>query len=67
SNKTKGEEKGLRKWIIMSYGEDPDTISEDDFQKLISNWEGYEAAAIEFMFVNWVLSEKEKKRKKNNK
>lgn len=64
SNKSKGEEKGLRKWIIMSYGGDPDTISEDDFQDMIASWEGYEAAAIEFMFVNWVLSEKEKKRKK---
>lgn len=63
SNKTKGEEKGLRKWIIMSYGGDPDNISEEDFQKMIANWEGYEAAALEFMFVNWVLSEKEKKRK----
>lgn len=67
SNKTKGEEKGLRKWIIMSYGGDPDNISEKDFQKMIANWEGFEAAALEFMFVNWVLSEKEKKRKKKNK
>lgn len=66
SNKSKGEEKGLRKWIIKSYGEDPDTVSEESFQKLISNWKGYEAAAIEFMFVNWVLSEKEKKRKKKS-
>ena len=66
SNKSKGEEKGLRKWIVKSYGEDPDTISEEDFQQLISNWQGFEAAAIEFMFVNWVLSEKEKKRKKKN-
>lgn len=64
SNKTKGEEKGLRKWIIMSYGGDPDNISEEDFQQMIANWQGYEAAALEFMFVNWVLSEKEKKRKK---
>jgi 3-methyladenine DNA glycosylase/8-oxoguanine DNA glycosylase len=64
SNKAKGKEKGLRKWIIMSYGGDPDTISEEDFQQMISNWKGYEAAGIEFMFVHWVLSEKEKKQKK---
>lgn len=63
SNKMSGEEKGLRKWIIMSYGEDPDTISEAEFQKLIANWKGYEASALEFMFLNWVLSEKEKKQK----
>lgn len=63
SNKTKGEEKGLRKWIIMSYGGDPNNISEEDFQQMIANWDGYEASALEFMFVNWVLREKEKKRK----
>lgn len=66
SNQSKGEEKGLRKWIIISYGGDPDDIAEEDFQEMIATWEGYEAAAIEFMFVNWVLSEKEKKRKKKN-
>ncbi|MDR8392793.1 hypothetical protein NC796_16680 [Aliifodinibius sp. S!AR15-10] len=65
SNKKSGEEKGLRKWIIMSYGGDPDTITEDDFKEMITNWEGYEASALEFMFVNWVLSEKEKKRKRD--
>lgn len=64
SNKKSGEEKGLRKWIIMSYGGDPDTIDEEDFQQMISNWKGFEAAALEFMFVNWVLSEKEKQRNK---
>lgn len=65
SNKSKGQEKGLRKWVIMSYGEDPDTISEEDYQKLIADWQGYEAAALEFMFVNWVLSEKARKQNKN--
>ncbi|MDZ7689937.1 MAG: hypothetical protein U5K69_02080 [Balneolaceae bacterium] len=62
SNKKSGEEKGLRKWIILSYGGDPDDISEEDFRQMINHWEGYEAAALEFMFVSWVLSEKEKKR-----
>ena len=66
SNKSKGKEKGLRKWIIMSYGGDPDNIADEDFREMISNWEGFEASAIEFMFVNWVLSEKAKKRKKKN-
>lgn len=64
SNRKSGEEKGLRKWIIMSYGEDPDEITEKQFQQLIANWNGFEAAALEFMFVNWVLSEKEKQQKK---
>lgn len=61
SNKSKGQEKGLRKWIIMSYGGDPDNIEEEEFQQMITSWNGFEAAALEFMFVNWVLGEKEKK------
>lgn len=65
SNKTKGKEKGLRKWIILNYGGDPDSISEKEFKQLIENWHGYEAAALEYLFINWVMSEKEKKRKQN--
>ncbi len=61
SNKSSGEEKGLRKWIILSYGGDPSDTSEKEFQQMIKNWKGYEAAALEFMFVDWVLSEKKKK------
>lgn len=63
SNITKGEEKGLRRWIIMSYGGDPSNTSEEKFQSMIKNWKGYEAAAIEFLFVNWVISSKKKKAK----
>ncbi len=63
SNRSSGKEKGLRKWIIMSYGGDPDNISEEEFSEMISSWKGYEASALEFLFVNWVLSEKEKKQK----
>lgn len=60
SNKKKGEEKGLRKWIILSYGGDPSNTSEEEFEQMISNWKGYEASAIEFLFVNWVVSQKKK-------
>lgn len=60
SNMQKGEEKGLRKWIIMSYGADPSSLSERDFRQLIHNWKGYEAAALEFLFVNWIISQKKK-------
>lgn len=60
----KGEERGLRRWIIMSYGADPADTSEEEFQEMTANWEGYEAAAMEFLFVHWVLSEKAKKREK---
>ena len=60
SNLHKGEEKGLRKWIIMSYGADPSELSEMDFLSLIKNWQGYEAAALEFLFANWVIDQKKK-------
>jgi 3-methyladenine DNA glycosylase/8-oxoguanine DNA glycosylase len=60
SNLQKNEEKGLRKWILMSYGADPDNTSEKQFQKIIQAWRGYEAAAIEFLFVNWMINQKKK-------
>lgn len=63
SNKSKGKEKGHRRWIIMSYGGDPHDTTEEEFQQMIADWKGYEAAALEFLFVNWVLSEKEKEAK----
>ncbi|MEO1021898.1 MAG: hypothetical protein AAFW89_05090 [Bacteroidota bacterium] len=61
SNKQKGEEKGLRRWISWSYGEDPNEVSEDRFLELIAGWKGYESAVLEFLYVSWVLSEKEKR------
>lgn len=64
SNFQKGEEKGLRRWIIWSYGMDPNNTSEDEFQALIKNWKGYESSALEFLYVNWILEEKEKRAKK---
>lgn len=63
SNMQKGEEKGLRRWIIWSYGADPNNTSEEEFRKLIKSWSGYEASALEFLYVNWILSEKEKRAK----
>ncbi len=56
SNKQKGMEKGLRRWIILSYGGDPEKTSEHEFSKMIEKWRGYEAAGIEFLFVNWIVS-----------
>lgn len=63
SEKKAGEEKGLRRWIISSYGENPDKISEKKFLELIKNWKGYEGAALEFLYVDYVLEEKERKAK----
>ena len=64
SNKKSGEEKGLRRWIIWSYGEDPHNTSEERFQELIQNWKGFEAAALEFLYANYILKEKEEQAKK---
>lgn len=63
SNKQKGIEKGIRRWISLHYGKDPNTISDVEFQKTISNWKGQEAAALEFLFVDWIVKEKERKAK----
>ncbi len=60
SNIQKGEEKGLRRWLIWSYGGDPNNCSEEEFQEYIKNWKGYESSALEFLYVNWILSEKER-------
>ncbi len=66
SNKKAGEEKGLRRWIIRSYGEDPDQTDEERFQELIQNWKGYEAAALEFLYVSYILQEKEERAKSSS-
>src|SRR5699024_4126528 len=60
SRKKKGQEKGLRRWIALSYDADPNELSDRQFQELTADWNGYEAPAIEFLFVGWVMSEKEK-------
>lgn len=60
----KGEERGLRYWIIRSYGGNPHKTSENQFQKLINNWHGNEAIALEYLFVDWVVSEKRRQLEK---
>lgn len=63
SNIQKGVEKGLRRWIIWSYGGDPDHTSEKEFKHMIRNWKGNEALALEFLYLNWVVTEKKKRQK----
>jgi DNA-3-methyladenine glycosylase II len=60
SEMDKGSEKGVRRWIIHSYGGDPDYTTEQEFLDMISAWKGFESGALEFLFVDWVLSEKRK-------
>jgi DNA-3-methyladenine glycosylase II len=61
SSKVKGEEKGLRKWIILSYGGDPSRTSDAAFERMIHSWKGCEASAIEFLHLNWVMEYKRRK------
>jgi 3-methyladenine DNA glycosylase/8-oxoguanine DNA glycosylase len=63
SNKDKGIEKGLRRWIAYSYGANPDELSDVDFLHLISRWKGYEALAIEFLYINYLVNEKKKQKR----
>lgn len=62
SNLIKGQERGLRRWIILSYGRDPDQTSEEKFSQLIKSWDGFQACALEYLFMNWVVSERKKGR-----
>lgn len=63
----KGEERGIRYWIIRSYGANPSTTSEAEFQKMIICWSGFEATALEYLFADWILNEKRKAAAKKRK
>lgn len=65
STKKGGEEQGLRKWILLTYGVDANTASEEAFQELTKSWRGYESVAIEFLYLNWINSYKSRKNKKS--
>lgn len=60
SNIAKNEEKGLRRWIILSYGGDPDHTTEIEFQEMIRNWKGYEGIALEHLYLQYILNIKKK-------
>lgn len=59
-HKQGGKEKGIRRWIIYSYGGDPDHTSDREFLDMIAKWKGCEASALEFLFVNYIIREKKK-------
>jgi 3-methyladenine DNA glycosylase/8-oxoguanine DNA glycosylase len=59
SEKSKGKEKGIRRWILMSYDMDPHETSEDEWQKLHDRWRGYETLVSQYFFYNWVMKRKE--------
>lgn len=60
SQLVKGEEKGLRRWIIMSYGVAPADVDEEAFAALTAKWRGQEALGIEFLYYKYVLAQLKK-------
>ena len=60
SHIVKGEERGLRRWIMYSYGLNPADVDEAEFQALIASWRGYEALAIEFLYYRYVMNQLKK-------
>jgi|AntAceMinimDraft_1070359.scaffolds.fasta_scaffold02543_9 3-methyladenine DNA glycosylase/8-oxoguanine DNA glycosylase len=65
STKKSGEEQGLRKWILLTYGVDANTATEEDFLELTKSWRNYESVAIEFLYLNWINSYKSRKNQKS--
>lgn len=59
SHKTKGKEKGIRRWILMSYGMDAHDTPEDEWQALHDRWRGYEALVSQYFYYNWIMEQKE--------
>ncbi|MFW6347547.1 MAG: DNA-3-methyladenine glycosylase family protein [Cyclonatronaceae bacterium] len=66
SNRQKGEEKGLRKWVILACGGDPDNTSDAEFARLTSHWKGVEALALEHLYLRWVLHRKKQQFEKTS-
>lgn len=54
----KGTEKGLRRWIIIRYGGDPEHTSEEEFLEMIRPWKGYEAIALEYLYAEYIVNAK---------
>lgn len=55
-----GEEKGLRRWLIGAYGGTADEADEAEFLASISAWRNYEAMALRFLYIDYVLREKKR-------
>lgn len=55
-----GHEKGLRRWFIHSYGGDPDTVSEQEFAQMLATWRGYEAVALRYLYMGWIMEDRKR-------
>jgi 3-methyladenine DNA glycosylase/8-oxoguanine DNA glycosylase len=58
SHKTKGKEKGIRRWILMSYGMDPHETPDKEWDQLHDRWRGHESLVSQYFFFDWVMREK---------
>lgn len=60
---SKGEEQGFRRWIQLAYGRPSVPMDNEAFASLIAHWKGFEAVAMEFMYINWIHEYKQQKNK----
>jgi DNA-3-methyladenine glycosylase II len=60
SHKTKGVEKGWRRWILPMYDLDPNEASDSDYERLRDRWRGFEALVSQYLFYDWLMREKER-------
>jgi len=55
SHRSGGEEKGIRRWLLMAYDMDPGETTEEEWQKLRSRWEGFEALVSQYLYFDWIM------------
>ena len=58
SHKKDGTEKGVRRWILQSYGLDPHETPEEQWQALRDRWRGWECLVSQYLYFDWVLERK---------
>jgi len=57
SHRSGGEEKGIRRWLLMAYEMDPDETSEEEWQDLRSRWKGFEALVSQYLYFDWQMQQ----------
>lgn len=58
SHKSGGKEKGIRRWLLMSYGMDPHETPEEEWQALHDRWRGFECLVSQYFYFDWIMSQK---------
>ncbi|MEM1348393.1 MAG: hypothetical protein AAGI01_07565 [Myxococcota bacterium] len=56
----KGEEKGLRRWLLPRYGVDPDEAHEEEVAEVLKLWTGYESLVAGLIYYDWLMNQLEK-------